>query len=93
MSALYFKAPPENYSQIQPSVDEAFRVDWIATGKCEHILPPVGEIPIRKDGFCYLAVPGWMLNQLGADTFRSWPGVQEITVSEFLAATAEGANT
>jgi hypothetical protein len=92
MSSLYFKATPETYCQIQPSVDDTFRVDWIEAGKCEHILPPAEEILIRDDGFCYLAVPEWMLNEVEADAFRSWPGVQEISEADFLAATAEGAN-
>lgn len=93
MNALYFKATPETYRQIQPAIDNAFRADWIDTGKCEHILPLVGEMPIREDGFCYLAVPTWMLEVVGADGFLSWPGVQEISEAEFLAANAEGVST
>lgn len=89
MSALYFKTAPEIYAQIQPAIDQAFRVDWIDAGKCEHILPPVEEMPVRADGMCYLAVPEWMIAVTGADAFRDWPGVEEITEAEYLEAVTE----
>lgn len=93
MNALYFKAAPETYAQIQPEIDAAFYDGWIANGKCEHILPPAGEMPVREDGFCYLAVPLWMLEVVGADAFLSWPGIVEISEAEFLASATEGVGT
>lgn len=89
----YFRTTIAVYTQIQPAINEVFRSDWIETGKCEQILPPVEEVSIRGDGLCYLAVPEWMLDQIGADTFRSWLGIEEITEEEFFEAIAEEANT
>ena len=88
MSALYFKSSPGIYAQIQPAIDEAFRAEWIETGKCEHILPTSEAMPVRGDGMCYLGVPGWMIEVAGADIFRNWPGVTEITEEEYLAMIA-----
>lgn len=85
MIALYFKSSPETYAQIQPAIDDAFRADWIETVKCEHILPI--EPPIQLDNFCYLSIPNWMIEVVGAETFINWPGVTQITQEEYLLAT------
>lgn len=86
MTSLYFKSTPEVYAQIQPAIDEAFRVDWIDAGKCEHILPPT--LPVIG-GFCYIAIPDWMADAEGSEDFLDFPGIEKITEEEYNAAVTQ----
>ena len=80
----YFRTSPQAYAQIQPLVDDAFRADYIDTGRCEHILPV--DLSPMADGMCYLALPEWMTSAEGADGFTKHPAVQEIDEKTYLNA-------
>ena len=84
MTMRYFRTAPEAYGQLQPAINEAFRADYIDTGRCEHILPP--DLAPLSDGKCYLALPEWMTDAPGAEAFISHPAVEEITEEQFQAA-------
>lgn len=79
----YFRTIPQAYAQIQPSVDDAFRADFIATGRCEHILPV--ELPVQADGKCYIGLDDWMTSHPVAAQFIA--SVEEVSEAEYNAAT------
>lgn len=79
----YFRTSPAAYAQIQPAIDAAFHADYIATGRCEHILPP--ELAPLSDGNCYLALPEWMTDSPNASPFLANPAIEEITDEQFTA--------
>lgn len=91
MTARYFKASPETYVHLQPAIDEAFRADYIDTGRCEHILPP--DLAPLSDGKCYLALPDWMTDAPGAEAFLANPAVEEITEEQFQSAQPQEEDT
>jgi len=84
MTMRYFRTTPSAYAQLQPAIDDAFRADYIDTGRCEHILPP--DLAPLSDGKCYLALPEWMTDAPGAEAFLANPAVEEITEEQFQAA-------
>jgi hypothetical protein len=86
----FFRTIPEAYTQLQPAIDEAFRADYIDTGRCEHILPP--NLAPLSDGKCYLALPEWMTDAPGAEGFLGHPAVEEITEAEYQAAQPQEEN-
>lgn len=78
-----FRATHSTYDAIQQAVDEAFRAEYIDTGRCEHILPV--DLAPMADGKCYLALPEWMTSHPNAAQFVA--SVEEITEAQYLAAT------
>ena len=81
----YFRTPPQAYAQLQPAVDNAFRAEYIDSGRCEHILPV--ELPVQKDGMVYIALAEWMTSHPDAAGFIQ--SVEEVTESQYQAATAQ----
>lgn len=77
----YFRTTPDAYAQLQPAVDAAFFAKYIATGRCEHILPV--KLPSMQDGLCYLALPDWMTESEDAAQFLAHPAIEEITEAQF----------
>lgn len=75
----YFRTTPGTYAQLQPAIDAAFYGDYIATGRCEHILPEA--LAPQADGLCYMALADWMTSAPGAGSFLA--GVEEITREMF----------
>jgi hypothetical protein len=80
----YFRTSPQAYAQIQPAVDDAFRAEYIDSGRCEHILPV--ELPVQSDGKCYIALADWMTSHPDAGAFVA--SVEEITEADYQATTA-----
>ena len=78
----FFKTSPQAYAQLQPAIDAAFYTDFIATGRCDHILPEA--LPVLADGLCYIALAEWMTSAPGAEGFIS--NVEEITEAQYMAA-------
>jgi len=81
----FFRTNPATYSVIQPAVDNAFRAEYIDTGRCDHILPV--ELPVQKDGMVYIALAEWMTSHHDAAGFIA--SVQEITEAQYQQATAQ----
>lgn len=81
----FFKSNPQVYAQIQPAVDDAFRAEYIDSGRCDHILPVT--LPTQSDGNVYVAVPGWFFDVPQAASFAQTPGVIEVTEAEYQSAT------
>lgn len=81
----FFKTHPAVYSALQPAIDEAFRAEFIDSGRCDHILPV--ELPVQSDGNVYVAVPGWFFDYPQAASFAQTPGVIEVTEAEYQSAT------
>lgn len=77
----YFRTSPEAYAQIQPAIDAAFHETYIATGRCEHILPV--ELAPLSDGKCYLALADWMTESEDAAPFLTNSAIEEIAEEEF----------
>ena len=84
----YFRTSPQVYAQIQPAIDQAFRAEFIDAGRCEHILPV--ELPIQKDGKCYIALAEWMTLHKDAGAFLQ--SVEEVDEKTYQAATAQPEN-
>ena len=80
----FFRTKPDIYSALQIAIDDAFRVDFIDAGRCEHILPV--DLAPMSDGQCYLALPEWMTSAEGADGFTKHPAVEEIDEKTYLNA-------
>jgi len=80
----YFRTHPQAYAPLQIAIDDAFRADYIDTGRCEHILPV--NLQPMSDGMCYLALPEWMTEASGADSFTNHPAVEEVSESQYQAA-------
>lgn len=83
----FFKSHPQIYAAVQPAVDEAFRADYIDSGRCDHILPVT--LPVQSDGNVYVAVPGWFFDVPQAANFASTPGVFEVSEEEYQSATQQ----
>jgi hypothetical protein len=81
----YFRTSPQAYSVIQPAVDNAFRAEFIESGRCEHILPT--ELPVQSDGLCYIALAEWMTGHKDAAGFIA--NVEEVDEKTYQAATAQ----
>jgi hypothetical protein len=79
-----FRTSPQAYALLQPAIDDAFRAEYIDSGRCEHILPP--ELAPMADGMCYIALPEWMTTYPGAEGFTSHPAVEEISEAAYQAA-------
>ena len=78
----FFRTSPQAYSVLQPAIDDAFRKDFIDTGRCEHILPV--DLKPMADGMCYLALPEWMTSHPNAEQFIA--SVEEVSENDYLAA-------
>ena len=81
----YFRTSPQAYAQIAPAVDDAFRAEYIDTGRCDHILPV--ELPVQKDGKVYIALAEWMTSHKDAAGFIA--SVQEISAEQYQQATQQ----
>ena len=81
----YFRTSPQAYAVIAPAVDEAFRAEYIDTGRCDHILPT--ELPVQKDGKVYIALAEWMTSHPNAGGFIA--SVEEITEEKYQQATQQ----
>lgn len=80
----YFRTSAQAYATLQAAIDDAFRAEYIDTGRCEHILP-VDSRPLN-DGQCYIALPEWMTAAAGAEAFIAHPSVEQISKEQYLAA-------
>jgi hypothetical protein len=81
----FFRTSPQAYASIAPAVDDAFRAEYIDTGRCDHILPT--ELPVQSDGMVYIALAEWMTSHPGAAGFIA--SVEEITEEQYQQATAQ----
>jgi len=81
----YFKTSPQAYAQIQPAVDDAFRAEYIDSGRCAHILPT--ELPVQKDGMVYIALAEWMTGHPDAAGFIA--SVEEVSEKQYQQATQQ----
>jgi hypothetical protein len=78
----FFRTSAAIYAQIAPAVDNAFRAEFIDSGRCEHILPV--ELPVQKDGLCYIALAEWMTGHPDAAGFIQ--NVEEVDEQTYQAA-------
>ena len=78
----YFRTNPQTYAVLQPAIDEAFRAEFIASGRCEHILPV--KLPVQSDGLCYLALAEWMTGHPNAGAFLQ--SVEEVDEKTYMEA-------
>jgi len=77
----YFRTSSAAYAQLQPAIDDAFRVEFIDSGRCEHILPV--DLAPMSDGLCYIALAEWMTDHPSSASFLAHPAIEEVTQEEF----------
>ena len=80
----YFCTSAQTYAALQAAIDDAFRAEYIDTGRCDHVLPV--DLRPLNDGQCYIALPEWMTSVAGAEFFVSHPSVEQISKEKYLAA-------